>query len=291
MNIIFSIQGGLGKSIFGTAVCKAIKKNYPSCKLIVITGYPDVFLNLDYVDMSFGHGQELYFYQKYIENQDVKIFANEPYLIADHVQQKEHIIETWCKMNGITYSGELPDVYLNEREVTFFANKFRSDKPIMILQSNGGGGQTDLKYSWARDMPSVVAKTIIEEFHRQYNIFHLRREDQIGYENTTPIQAGYKEIACLIAFSSKRLLIDSFGQHLAAAVKKSSTVLWIANSPVVFGYDLHDNILANPETKKPDLRHAVFGKYNIGGVLHEFPYEKESEIFNIDKILASLHAQ
>jgi uncharacterized phage-like protein YoqJ len=45
MNIIFTIQGGLGKSVVGTAVCKAIKKKYPSCKLIVLTGYPEVFTN------------------------------------------------------------------------------------------------------------------------------------------------------------------------------------------------------------------------------------------------------
>ena len=29
MNIIFSIEGGLGKSIMGTAVLKAIKNQYP----------------------------------------------------------------------------------------------------------------------------------------------------------------------------------------------------------------------------------------------------------------------
>lgn len=39
MNIIFSIQGGMGKSIMATAVCKAIKKQYPDSTLIVVTGY------------------------------------------------------------------------------------------------------------------------------------------------------------------------------------------------------------------------------------------------------------
>jgi hypothetical protein len=44
MKIIFQIDGGIGKSIAGTAVCKAIKAQYPKDKLYVITGYPEVFL-------------------------------------------------------------------------------------------------------------------------------------------------------------------------------------------------------------------------------------------------------
>jgi hypothetical protein len=75
MNIIFQISGGIGKSILSTAVCKAIKKKYPNDKLIVVSGYPDVFTNSKDVDMSFGFGQEGYFYTKYIENQDVKVMA------------------------------------------------------------------------------------------------------------------------------------------------------------------------------------------------------------------------
>ena len=290
MNIIFSVNGGMGKSIFATAVCKAIKKKYPDSKLIVVTGYPDVFLNLSYVDMSFNHGQETYFYEKYIENQEVIVFANEPYLVTEHIQSKEHIIQSWCRLCDVPYNGEMPEVYLNEREIQFYSNKYYSDKPIMVIQSNGGG-QQEHKYSWARDIPGFVVKAIIEQYVNQYNIFHIKREDQIPFENTISVQDNYKGISVLLAKSQKRLLIDSFCQHLAAALQKKSTVLWIGNSPKVFGYELHDNILANPETKKPDLRNAFLTKYNIGGAFHEFPYDSERQIFNIDKVLESLQAQ
>ena len=290
MNIIFTINGGLGKSIFATAVLKAIRKKYHDAKIIVVTGYPDVFLNVPYVDFAFNHGQETYFYEKYIQNQEFLVFAQEPYLVTEHIQQKEHIIESWCRLCGVPYQGEQPEVYLTERELTYYSIKYNSDKPIMVLQSNGGG-QQDLKYSWARDMPAVVVNSIIQEFSSKYNIYHIRREDQFGYENTTPVHESYKGIACLIARSQKRLFIDSFCQHLSAALKLKSTVLWIANSPNVFGYKTHDNIICNPETKKPDLRNSLYSKYNIGGALIEFPYEKDTEIFNIDKILDSLYSQ
>ena len=45
MNIIFQINGGIGKVVMATAVCEAIKKKYPDSKLITISGYSDFFLN------------------------------------------------------------------------------------------------------------------------------------------------------------------------------------------------------------------------------------------------------
>ena len=56
----------------------------------------------------------------------------------------------------------------------------------------------------------------------------------------------------------------------------------------MFGYDIHTNIIANPETKKADLRASYLTKYNIGGDLIEFPYNNESEIFNIDEVINKL---
>jgi hypothetical protein len=72
---------------------------------------------------------------------------------------------------------------------------------------------------------------------------------------------------------------------------KPSTVCWVANTPVVFGHDLHDNILANPETKKPELRNSYLQKYDISGNLLEFPYNNEEEIFNVDAIIESIKKQ
>jgi len=287
MNIILSINGGMGKSVMATAICRAIRNNYPTCKLYVITGYPDVFSNISSVDMTFAHGQEHYFYSKYVEGKEVKIFANEPYMVTEHILGQEHLIETWCKMNGVAYNGEMPEIDINEREFLYYNNKYTSNKEIMVIQTNGGG-QCDVKYSWARDIPYSIGQSIINEFASRYTIYHIRKEEQLSFENTIPVHETYKGIATLIARSKKRLFIDSFCQHTAMALGLKSTVLWIANSPKVFGYELHDNILANQENKTPDLRHSLFTKYNIGGALIEFPYQNEKDIFNIDSIIASL---
>ena len=82
--------------------------------------------------------------------------------------------------------------------------------------------------------------------------------------------------------------MDSFGQHTAAALGKESTVLWIVNSPKVFGYENQKNILCEAFTKKPELKLAYLNKFNIMGEPVEFPYQNENEIFNIEKVFQSL---
>jgi hypothetical protein len=287
MNIIFQINGGIGKCVMATAVCEAIKKKYPDSKLIVVSGYADVFLNNPHVYRSYQYGGISYFYSEYIDGKDYKIFAHDPYVQTEYVEQKEHLIKTWCEMYDVPYNGEQPKIYLTGREVKFFENKFTSDRPILLLQTNGGA-QTEHKYSWARDIPSSVAIKVIDHFKLEYNVVHIRRDDQNQFEGTFGVSDSFRALCVLVSMSSKRLLIDSFAQHVAASMSLPSTVCWVANSPKVFGYTMHNNILANPFTTKPELRNSYFGKFNISGDLLEFPYNHEDEIFNVDQIIKSI---
>ena len=287
MNIIFQINGGIGKCIIATAVTETIKKKYPDSKLIVVSGYPDVFLNNPYVDRSFSFGEHPYFYSDYIEDKEFKLLAHDPYLETSHINNSEHLIETWCKLFGLEYSGEMPKIYLTDREINFFSKKYQSDKPIMVIQTNGGVEQS-LKYSWARDIPISVVEFVIDKFKNDYNIFHLKREDQLSFNDTIPVTDSFRSIATLISMSNKRLFMDSFAQHLSSALKLESTVLWIANSPKVFGYENNKNIVSKPFTKKPELKMSYINKFNIQGEPLEFPYNNEFEIFDINEILDSL---
>lgn len=285
--ICFQIDGGIGKCVASTGVIKAIKSQYPDEKLIVISGYPEVFLNNPNVSKSLQFGNLSYFYTDNVENKDIKLFLHNPYLEVDYVQEKKHLIQTWCEMFGIKYNGEQPELFINQRELDFFQKKYASDKPIFLMQTNGGATK-ELKYSFARDLPSSVVLKVIEHFAPTHNIVHVRKDDQIGYQNTTPITASFREIIALTLLSQKRLLIDSFLQHCCSALNLPSTVCWITNSPKVLGYELHDNILANPFTKTPELRNSFLSKFNIIGDPIEFPYNNEDEIFDVEKIIASL---
>jgi hypothetical protein len=283
MNIIFQISGGIGKVVAATAVCKSIKVKYPDSKLIVVSGYPDVFLNNPNVDRAFAFGQQQYFYQEYIENQEFIVFGHDPYLDTIHLKSEEHLIETWCRIYDLPFIQKQGEIFLTQREIDFYSQKYVSDKPMFLLQTNGGG-DSNVKYSWARDIPHNIVRDVIEQFRADYTMVHIRRDDQMSYEHAIGISDNFRSLVVLINLSSKRLLMDSFAQHVAAALNLPSVVLWIVNSPKVFGYDIHTNIIANPETKKSDIRAAYLSKYNIGGELVEFPYNNETEIFNIGNI-------
>jgi hypothetical protein len=288
-NIIFQIDGGIGKSIMATAVCEAIKKQYPTDNLIVITSYPEVFLCNPHVDKCLSHNGLNYFYKDYIQDKSVKMFLHNPYLETSHVKEELHLIETWCQMFNIKYNNEQPKLYLTNREISFYSNQFVSDKPLFVIQTNGGGADQSIKYSWVRDLPNTTAQKVVDAFKDEYNVIHIRREDQLPLNNTTPISADFRALVVLIKLSEKRLFIDSFAQHTAKALDLSSVVCWVGNNPNVFGYNDNVNIKANSETVEPELKQAFINKYNITGNLLEFPYNDESEIFNAEDIIEAIN--
>jgi hypothetical protein len=287
-NVVFQINGGIGKCIAATAVCSAIKKKYPLYDLIVVSGYPEVFLNNPNVTKSLVFGGTSYFYQDYIENNEVEVFLNDPYATTDFVKEEKHLIEIWCELFNLPYNGEFPELFMTQREIESFQRQITNiDKPIFLLQTNGGG-DANKKYSWARDLPVSATMRIIEEFKDKYAIFHVKREDQIGYPNTYAVTGNFRFIMAIAMLSQKRLVIDSFMQHALAALRLPAVACWIVNKPKVFGYDLHTHIFANDFTHKPELRNSFLTKFNIAGDELEFPYNNETEIFNVDDIIAAL---
>lgn len=289
MNIILTIEGGIGKSIMATAVCEALKNKYKRDKLIVVTAFPDVFMCNPHVDKCFGFNQTAYFYQDYIHNQKVKIFAHNPYSETSFIKKEKHLLETWCELVGVDYNGEEPKLYLTEREIQYYSKMYvNPQKPTMVIQTNGGA-EEGLKYSWARDIPLITAMKVVEQFHEQYSILHIRRDDQFTLPNTISVTAStLRELFCVISISEKRFFMDSFGQHTAKALGLDSVVCWIANEPSQFGYANNKNIICNRETKKPELKGSFLQKYNISGSLTEFPYNTEEEIFNVEEIIEAL---
>lgn len=287
-NVIFQIDGGIGKSIMGTAVCEVIKKKYPDSNLIVISAYPEVFIANPHVYKTLSHNNLQYFYRDYIHGKDVKAFLHNPYLETNYILRKEHLLETWCSMFGLEYAEEQPRLYLSKREFDFYSRLFVSDKPIMVVQTNGGATDQQIKYSWMRDLPSSTAQDVVNHFAQTHNVLHIRREDQLPLENTKPVHSDFRSLCVLISMSDKRLFIDSFAQHVAKALNLDSVVCWIGNSPAQFGYENNINVCARPETRKPELKNAVFSKYNIAGEPMEFPYNDEIEIFDAQEIIEAL---
>ena len=295
MYSIFHIQGGLGKHIAATAVAKAIKNNYPERKLIVVCAFADIFINLPFVDRVFVIGNTPYFYQEYVEDNDALIFHNEPYFTTDHIYKRLPLIQSWCKMYGLKYNGEQPEIIFNALQKNAAKEVWVGDKPTMVLHTNGGLMTTNAKpYMWARDMPMNLAQEIVTRYKDQYTIFHCTKMNSPQIEDTITIQfkpgemeLSQMEYLSLLLYSDKRILIDSSLQHAAAALNLPSVVLWNATSPKVFGYDIHTNI----ETDKPHdfkLPNSYLFDFDFMGQEYEYPFVEEGVLFDKDKIFAAL---
>lgn len=291
---IFNVQGGIGKHIAATAVAKCIKNNFPDRELIVVCAWTSPFINLDFVDRVYKEGMTPYFYQDYVLGKDSLLFKHEPYFTTDHIHGNKSLIENWCELYGLEYNGEKPQLVFNLREKQLTNVLWQSDKPILLLQSSGGiyNQQDGPFYKWTRDMPVGMANKIVEEFKENYNVFQVVKANGLVAEGAIPVanEHSVMELMTILMRSEKRLFIDSCLQHGAAALDLPSTVMWIGTNPKVFGYDLHDNIVANqlPEFKLPD---SFIFNYNFEGITHECPYKTEEEMFDVDEIISSVKRQ
>ena len=286
--VIFTIEGGLGKSIMATAILKVIKKEYKKANIIVITGYPDVFIGNPNVNKVLHQQQAVGLYKSYIHNKDTKVFITDPYSTSDFITESNHLLKIWCDIYGLKYNGELPEIFLSKGEKEYFAPFYKLDKPIMAIQPNGGAVGQPLKYSWTRDLPSSVVNEVVSQFHNDYAILHIKREDQLMYENTIGALDSWRSIAIMLTLSTKRLLIDSSSMHVATALNLPSIVGWIGTNPKVFGYDLHTNIMANEPTKEVNIESNSYTKHLLYEDIATLPYNDFSEIFDTQAIIKAL---
>lgn len=295
---IFHLQGGIGKHVAGTAIAKTIKNNHPDRKLIVVCAYPEIFINLPYVDRVYQIGATQYFYQEYIQDKDSILFYHEPYYTTNHIHKRKPLIENWCELFGLKYSGEKPEIKFNKLQYDISKQFWaKNEKPIMVIHTNGGLMSSDAKsYSWTRDMPQETAQELIDHYKKNYHIYQVTKINSpklIGAEHiyATPTNTlSLMELFSILLHSQKRILIDSSLQHAAAAMNRKSTVLWNGTSPAVFGYNLHDNIVTTApyDFKLPG---SYLFDFDFNGNEVEYPYSAGTVLYDINKIIESVDKQ
>ena len=288
MTVIFQIDGGLGKSIMATAVLKAMRKQYKKANIIVVTAYPDVFISNPNVNKVLGFDQLSGIYSQYVMGKDAKVFVSDPYHTSDYITESGHLIKIWCETYGVEYNGEMPELFLLKAEKEYFEPFYKLDKPILAIQPNGGAINQPLKYSWTRDIPAPIVEQVIEHFKNDYAILHIKREDQLMYNNTLQALDTFRSIAVLLSLAQKRLLIDSSAMHISTALNLPSTVAWVGTNPNVFGYEIHKNILANEPTRETNFQHPHYQKHLLYQDISTIPYNDLNEVFDINKIINSL---
>jgi ADP-heptose:LPS heptosyltransferase len=288
MNIIFGIDGGLGKSIMATVIVEAIKKKYKKSNLIVVTGYPDVFLHNPYVNRCLKGDNGNRLYKEYIKDQKCKIFVANPYHTDDFLQNKKHLFYIWCELYGLKYNNEVPQIFLTQSEIDYYKSVYKVDKPIFAIQTHGGGGEQAQRYNWARDLPNSTIENIINQFKDEYTICHIKRKDQPTFANTLQALDGFRSIAVLLAISTKRLFIDSFAQHLSSALNLPAVVCWVTTSPHCFGYELHKNIISNQFNINPLYEHPNYQPFLLTEDIKTMPYKNLDDVYDDETIIKNI---
>ena len=286
---VFHLEGGLGKHIAATAVAKCIKNNHPDRELIIVCAYPEIFLNLPFVDRVYRIGGTPYFYKDFIDGKDSLIFKHEPYFTSEHIHKELPLIENWCKLYNLEFSGESPELIFNIRQQQYGFKKWKRDRPIAVIQTNGGPlTEQPYLYSWTRDIPSHISNDVVAYLSQNYHVIQICRAPEQAIPGAEAIfePMSNMELLSLLLLSEKRILIDSSIQHAAAALNLKSTVLWVGTSPKIFGYELHNNIVAQlpSEVKLPD---SYLFDYNFHGANHECPL-LDLNIFDSAEILNSI---
>jgi ADP-heptose:LPS heptosyltransferase len=288
-NIIFQVNGGIGKSIMATAVCRAIKKAYPDYNLIVLTGYPEVFIGNPNVFRFYRSGMAPYLYEDFVKGDNTLFMCDEPYLAKGYLNKTKHLTEAWCDVLGVKYDGFKPDLYLNPIEINKTRFQSPTGKPVLIFQPFGGGSK-EVQYSWNRDIPPHQAQMIANTLAQKYHILQFCREDQIKLQNVQHIHAPFRDMFGLIFNSQARLGIDSFMQHAAAAFNLTTTVAWITNKPVTFGYKSNKNISPDPKLKIVNSNNVegYIEQYDFSGHrVHDYPYASP-DVFDLNEIIKTL---
>jgi hypothetical protein len=285
---ILHIEGGIGKNILATAVVSSLKSSDPERKIIVVCPWPQVWFNNPDVYQVYPFGQVANFYKNYIYKQDVKIYRHEPYHCEDYVLNKKHLINIWCDLIGVKWNGNGPKLYFSPLEIEYLKLKMLQNvtKPIFILHTNGGGGNSR-PYSWYRDLPFFNSKDVVDHFKNDYHIYQIGYEGQDLIEGCHRLTLDTREILGSVLLSEKRLLIDSFSQHASVALGLKSVVCWIGNSPDVLGYGSNINIKPNVEPVYDTLHSSYLEDFDISGNPVQFPYDR-LKIFDSNEIINNL---
>jgi hypothetical protein len=287
--IVWHIEGGLGKNVAGTSLLTSLQQKHSDRKIIVVASYPEIFLNHPDAYRVYKMGSTQYFYDDYIKDKDTLIFRHEPYFETQHILKNKHLIANWCKLLDVKYEFQTPFLNFNFVQQRN-SMKWQREKPILLMQTNGGPLNSNLEYSWTRDIPFMISKQIAEKYQETHHIIQICKPSSLKIEGAEvidqPLQA--MELFSLLAVSDKRVLIDSCLQHAATALNLKSNVFWIGTSAKNFGYSIHKNIEANPPSNTVKLVDSYLFDYSFEGITHECPYFSIEELFDVAKIIEEI---
>ena len=216
-NLLLHIQGGLGKCIMATAVLASWKRTYPDSKVVVVSGYPEVFVNNPYVYKNFPFATP-YLWQDYYGRPDWKVSAHDPYMEESWIKnEKIHLIDIWCRLLGVASVQKVPLLYFAGPEVDELQAMIKVDKPLVVVQSTGGANPA--ARSWTRNPPIGEFDEFLSRYKETHFVVHLCLPETPALSNIHQRieNLNRRQALALVYFAQEVVGIDSYAMHARAA--------------------------------------------------------------------------
>lgn len=272
---LLHIQGGIGKCIMATAVIRSYKKANPGQEILVISGYPEVFVNNPDVSRNLSFNTP-YLWKDYYSQPDVRIYAGDPYFSSSWIKNEEkHLIDIWCEEIGVPSVQKTPLLFFSGPEVDELQKMIQTDKPLVVVQSTGGANAA--ARAWSRNPPTVEFDEFLGTYKDTHFVVHL------CVPETPPLQNVHQRIdnlnrrqaIMLIHYCNEFVGIDSFGMHARAAnpnTRSTTIFLPLAESVKRLGYDKFRNI-----TPRAEVQNALKNSQDYFANIFKFSIDSASE--------------
>lgn len=216
-NLVLHINGGLGKCIMATTVIKNYKLQFPKAKVVVVSGYPEVFLHNPDVYRNFKF-ETPYLWVDYYGNPDWKVFAQDPYLEPAWIKNNpKHLTQIWTEMLGAAYKQKTPLLYFSSAEVDELQRMIQVDKPLIVVQSTGGSIPS--ARSWTRNPPHDEFEAYLAKHLDKNYILHVCLPDTPVLQNVNQRVENMdrRKAMALFYYANEVVGIDSYSLHARAA--------------------------------------------------------------------------
>jgi hypothetical protein len=258
-NLLLHISGGIGKCILATAVIRSYREANPESKVVVVSGYPEVFINNPDVHKNFSFATA-YLWQDYYGQPGWKVSAHDPYMEEAWIKNyKVHLVDIWCNMLGVPSVQKTPLLFFSGPELDdlqTLASSIITDLPLMVVQSTGGANPG--ARSWTRNPSTEELNDLLGQFKATHFIVHLclRETPVLTNANDRLVDLNRRQAMALVYYAEAFVGIDSFGMHARAANPDSGSTFILfplAESVERLGYAKKDWINVVPVQAVQDI--------------------------------------
>lgn len=241
--ILFRVNGGFGKNIMATAVCRAIKKAHADLPLHVQASYPDAFVGIDEVDRVYPQVPSPDFYDLH---RDFEILDAEPYAAHDYRRGGEHLVNVRCRRLGIkppsSPAGTIRLARHEKRAAEQILGAIRQQaagRKVVAVQWIGGTStyapgeaQNPNRVSQVRELQQEVAQSLIDALAADGHfplVIGLPTEPRL--QNCLTLLDGngqafpLRVVLAVLALVDGLVSVDSFAPHAWAALGRSHAVV------------------------------------------------------------------